>query len=73
MGADAGTVILRDDALPQQGVLFSLQDVGDGRTGIHLAALWAGPAPADYLLALSRQLRVLGSELEQQAVMEKAA
>jgi nitrite reductase/ring-hydroxylating ferredoxin subunit len=73
LGADAGTVILRDDALPKQGVLFALQDVGDGRTGIHLAALWAGRAPADYLLALSRQLRVLGSALEQQAVAEQAA
>ena len=73
LGTDAGTVILRDDALPPQGVLFALQDVGDGRTGIHLAALWSGPAPADHLLALSRQLRALGLALQQQATAEQAA
>jgi nitrite reductase/ring-hydroxylating ferredoxin subunit len=72
LSTDAGTVILRSDALPPQGALFALQHVGDGRTGIHLAALWAGPAPADYLLTLSRQLRVLGAELEQQATTEQA-
>ena len=52
-----GTVAVRGEELPLQGLLYALQDTGNGRIGVHLAALWAGAAPAAYRAMLSRHLR----------------
>jgi nitrite reductase/ring-hydroxylating ferredoxin subunit len=52
-----GTVIVRGEGLRPQGLVYALQAVGDGRTGIHVCALWEGPAPAAYRRLLSRHLR----------------
>lgn len=52
-----GSVILRGQQLPLQGLLYGLQETGTGLVGIHVSALWEGHAPASYRRLLSRVLR----------------
>ncbi|WP_050480038.1 Rieske 2Fe-2S domain-containing protein [Herbaspirillum rhizosphaerae] len=56
---NAGYWLPADGNAPQNGCLYALQDAGEGKTGIHLAALTpAGvTAPTAWLLALSSQLQ----------------
>jgi len=50
----------------QYGCLYALQDAGEGKTGIHLAALTSPEATAspDWLLALSAQLQAVQLDVE---------